>query len=241
MSTRDRSARDKAYSLVRSQILSLQLPPSARIDENDVARESGVSRTPVREALHQLAAEDLVVIGPRGGYTVMDLNVRRYRELMEAQQIIVRAVTHLLVARASEADLERMEQAVRAVEEAEQAGEPYEIAESNAQLHILEATLAGNSYLAEMAAKVNTNLQRLSFISFGGQNNTDELPAHYERVNSDHRGYLAALRDRDVETAERIAVEHVDLFHDRMMRYLRSHEFSSIDFSGVVRRGEGDG
>lgn len=214
------------------------LLPSQRIDESEIALAAGVSRTPVREALHQLAAEGLVVIGPRGGYTVMDLDVGRYRQLMEAQQIIVRAVTHLLIDRVTEEDLRSLEKAVRKVDEAQDSRDPYAIADANAQLHVLEATLAGNTYLTEMAAKVNTNLQRLAFVSFGGENNKDELPRHYERVHQDHWRYLEALRARDLTAAEEIAVEHIELFHDRVMRYLAGQGASRIDFSGLIRERE---
>lgn len=94
-----------------------------------MAEEVGVSHTPIREAFHQLAAEGLVTIVARGGYVVADMNINRLRELIEAQHILVRAVTHLLVARATDEGLVQLETATREVDEAEASREPNAVAE----------------------------------------------------------------------------------------------------------------
>lgn len=241
MSTRDRSARDRAYDQVRADILTLRLLPSQRIDESTVAERVGVSRTPVREAFYQLASEGLVTVVSRGGYVVADMNIPRFRELIEAQHILVRAVTHLLIARVTDADLDRLEQAVRDVDEAELSGDPGAVAETNARLHILEVELSGNSYLLPMGRTIHTHLQRLSFISFGGAggdirspDSPEELAAHYRNVHDEHWGYLAALRDRDLPRALATAVRHVDRFKERVQEYLSSDAADGIDFSGIV-------
>lgn len=239
MTTRSRNARERAYEQVRRRILTMQYPPSQRLDENQVAEEVGVSRTPIREAFHQLAAEGLVTIVARGGYVVADMNINRLRELIEAQHILVRAVTHLLVARATDADLAKLEAATRAVDEAEASRDPYAVAEKNANLHILETRLTQNEYLLSMAERVHTHLQRLAFLSFGGAGGIEgagkdpSLLKHYENVHKDHWAYLEALRDRDIATAKRIAVGHVELFRSRILRYLETNNMGGIDFSDI--------
>ena len=239
MTTRSRNARERAYEQVRRRILTMQYPPSQRLDENQVAEEVGVSRTPIREAFHQLAAEGLVTIVARGGYVVADMNINRLRELIEAQHILVRAVTHLLVARATDEDLAELEAATREVDEAEASRDPYAVAEKNAELHILETRLTQNEYLLSMAERVHTHLQRLAFLSFGGaggirgDGHDSSLLKHYENVRKDHWDYLKALRDRDVAAAEKVAVGHVELFQSRIWQYLESHAGGGIDFSDL--------
>ena len=237
MTTRSRNARERAYEQVRRRILTMQYPPSQRLDENQVAEEVGVSRTPIREAFHQLAAEGLVTIVARGGYMVADMNFNRLRELIEAQHILVRAVTHLLVARATDADFTELKVATREVDEAEVSRDPNAVAEKNANLHILETRLTQNEYLLSMAERVHTHLQRLAFLSFGGaggiggDGHDSSLFKHYENVHKDHWAYLEALRNRDVATAERVAVGHVELFQSRIRQYLEANAVDSLDFS----------
>lgn len=244
MGTRNRSARDRAYDEVKHRILTLDLLPSQRIDETTIAAEVGVSRTPVREAFHQLASEGLVLVVSRGGYAVADMNLHRFRELIEAQHVLVRAVTHLLVARASGAEFSLLEAAVREVDAAEEAKDPAGIAEKNAALHILETKLTGNSYLLSLAERVYTHLQRLSFVSFGGSGEigrtgmTEGLSEHYVHVHNDHWEYLTALRARDTAGAERAAVRHVERFQARMRQYLENNSVSELDFSGIAANEE---
>ena len=239
MTTRSRNARERAYEQVRRRILTMEYPPSQRLDENRVAEEVGVSRTPIREAFHKLAAEGLVTIVARGGYVVADMNINRLRELIEAQHILVRAVTHLLVARATDEDLAELEAATREVDEAEASRDPYAVAEKNAELHILETRLTQNEYLLSMAERVHTHLQRLAFLSFGGaggirgDGHDSSLLKHYENVRKDHWDYLKALRDRDVAAAEKVAAGHVELFQSRIWQYLESHAGGGIDFSDL--------
>jgi len=242
MSTRTRNARERAYEQLRQRILTLELAPSQRLDENRIAEELGVSRTPVREAFHQLSAEGLVIIVSRGGYVVADMNLHRFRELIEAQHILVRAVTHLLVARATDDDFDELEAAVRAVDDAEQSRDPHAVADSNSKLHILETRLTRNDYLLSMAERVYTHLQRLAFLSFGGaggiggDGQDPSLLKHYEDVHEDHWDYLKALRSRDVATAEKVAVRHVELFQSRMLQFLEMNSVQALDFSEIGSR-----
>lgn len=164
-----------AYEQVKRRILTMDLAPSQRIDENRIASEVGASRTPVREALHQLAAEGLILIVARGGYVVADVNLPRFRELIEAEHIVARAVTHLLVARVDDAGLAQLERAIQAVDVAQEARDAAQVAETNTQLHILEARLTDNSYLLSMAERVYTHLQRFAYVSFGGAGGVDDV------------------------------------------------------------------
>ena len=199
MSTRTRNARERAYEQLRQRILTLELAPSQRLDENRIAEELGVSRTPVREAFHQLSAEGLVTIVSRGGYVVADMNLHRFRELIEAQHILVRAVTHLLVARATDDDFDELEAAVRAVDDAEQSRDPHAVADTNSKLHILETRLTRNDYLLSMAERVYTcnalpSLASAEPAELGETAKTQILLTHYENVHEDHWDYLKALR-----------------------------------------------
>jgi DNA-binding GntR family transcriptional regulator len=84
----DRSQRSTRTAKLREQIvqeiITAQLPPGARLDEQELAKRFGVSRTPVREALRELAATGLVVIRPHRGATVAGITSERLSELFEA-------------------------------------------------------------------------------------------------------------------------------------------------------------
>jgi len=73
--TADGSLGAEAYRGIRERIVSLELAPATLIDEQSLARELGLGLTPVRQALRRLAWENLVVILPRRGTLVADVNL----------------------------------------------------------------------------------------------------------------------------------------------------------------------
>lgn len=238
MTTRKISARETAYSEMRRRILTLELRGAQKIDEGALVEIIGVSRTPVREALHRLSAEGLVEADARGGYRVTSISLRQCRELIEAQHVLVRATTQLLIDRIDDEGLERLSDAVRAVEQAADDKDVAAVTRTNAELHILETELTRNSYLLSMAERVYTNLQRLAYLSFGGdQGGAPRLGGiedHYSKVHDDHWEYLEALKQRDRERAEAVAVRHVKLFQTRLTRYLMEADCAGLDFSSLA-------
>ena len=80
----DRPAASQIFGFIRDAIISMELLPGQMISETALAQQFGVSRTPVREALQQLAARDLVRIAPRQGVTVARLSISQVRAIMES-------------------------------------------------------------------------------------------------------------------------------------------------------------
>ncbi|MBD8019852.1 MULTISPECIES: GntR family transcriptional regulator [Brevibacterium] len=238
MNLRRPTAAQRAYDILRRRILNLDLAPSARVDEVWAAAEVGMSRTPVREALQRLAADELLQLVSSGGYVVADINLNRIHQLFEAQHVLVRAIARLLTVRAQSSDLDLLEVATQVVDDAIRSEDAESIAEANSRLHILEARIAGNDYLLSLAEVVYTHLQRLAFLSFGGTSRPDavyskRLQEHYAEVHSDHWSHLRAVKAGDAAAAETIAVQHMELFRSRMLDYLGSDLIDGIDFSDL--------
>ena len=88
------SLTDTAYLHLEQMIVTLRLLPGSAVSEAELSERLGIGRTPIREALHRLARERLVVILPRRGIIVSDINVNTQLRLLE-----VRRVVECLVAR----------------------------------------------------------------------------------------------------------------------------------------------
>lgn len=74
------NARELAYDRIKERILSWELKPGEKISEQELSRQLGVSRTPVREAFMRLAAERLVDIRPQRGTFISRINTRDFRQ-----------------------------------------------------------------------------------------------------------------------------------------------------------------
>ena len=216
---RNRNARELAYDTIRRKILSMELEPGARIDEVSLASELGASRTPVREALHQLHSEGLIQIMPRGGYQVSSMDIKKFHQVIDMQMLIARAATHRLVDFGTEEDFERLEEVIKRVDQAISDQDPASIAHYNGKLHALEAELTDNPFFTQFAETIYTHAERFAVLSFGShQESRPHIDTHYGHVSHHHHDYLSALRARDLERALAIAEEHVILFRDRILQ-----------------------
>ncbi|AMB87780.1 GntR family transcriptional regulator [Pseudomonas agarici] len=81
---------DLAYMQIEELIATLQLPPGQMVSENMLSTLIGLGRTPVREALQQLAREGLVVIMPKRGIVVSEIDVKKQLRLLEVRREIER-------------------------------------------------------------------------------------------------------------------------------------------------------
>ena len=91
---------DQVHAALRVQILSGELPRGARLPQETLAAELGVSRTPLREALRRLAGEGLVMLQPNHGATVADLDFGDMRNAWTARLVIEPAAARLAAGRA---------------------------------------------------------------------------------------------------------------------------------------------
>ncbi|WP_421883212.1 GntR family transcriptional regulator [Pacificispira sp.] len=95
------SLTDKAYAELEERIVTLELKPGQVLSENALAASLGIGRTPIREALQRLAREGLIVILPRRGVMVSEINVRSQLELLRVRRELERLMAKLASKRAS--------------------------------------------------------------------------------------------------------------------------------------------
>ena len=92
---------DLAYRKLEEQIVTLQLAPGAMVSEAVLSERLGIGRMPIREALQRLARERLVVIMPKRGIVVAEINVRSQLRLLEVRRELERLLARLAARRAT--------------------------------------------------------------------------------------------------------------------------------------------
>jgi DNA-binding GntR family transcriptional regulator len=245
MPRKQRSLMDQAYTELKRRIITLDLRPGERIDDQELSRELRFSRTPVREAIFLLAAEGWVDIRTRAGFIVRPLDITDVSHVFEAHVVLARACARLAAIRVTDAELAVLLEAEAEVEAAIARRDFLAITAANARLHRLEAAATHSDVLRGMAESVHDKGQRLAYLCFGGSGATADLDGHFELVTAQHRAMLGALSAHDPAAAQRIAVEHVQLFLQRVQDYMASEvdvDSSDDDFAGIVlpaQRGRG--
>jgi len=153
-----RSLKEQVYEYLRERMRTGELMPGAVIDMEETSRTLGVSKTPLRDALLQLEAEDFVTILPRRKIVVNTLtiqDVRSYYEIVGALES-----TALLAAfdRFREADLKRMDKANEGMKTAIEADDFDAYYEKNLEFHNTFLDLCGNASLARIVNRLKKRL-----------------------------------------------------------------------------------
>ena len=213
------SLSDDAYSWLVTAITSFQLPSNAQLSENRLAREIGVSRTPVREALRRLESEGLVRRGENNRFTVSLLTVR---ELNEACDLLILLDTYLF-SRAAEALTEQDRQALRALADdmvdAADRNDPEAWALADASFHELILLTADNVTVAEIARGTRRRIQR--FWNRSLATNT-RLPS----CSREHREIAEAIVQGDHADLVRAVTDHIN--------HMRASVSAILEMAGSV-------
>lgn len=189
-------------TMLQEEIESGSLPPGAPLDERALAARFQVSRTPVREALQQLATLDLVRIAPRQGVSVARLSINQVRAMMETLGELESMSARLAARRVDDPLREALDNAMQRGHDAAAQGGAAEYAIANTYFH--ETIYAGsrNSYLSELIRNTRRQIQRYRLKDF-------QSKAQVSRSLQDHLRIARAIQDGDEALAGQTMLLHV--------------------------------
>ena len=187
--------------MLREQILTGALPRGARLPQETIAAELGVSRTPLREALRRLASEGLVTLQPNHGATVSGVDFNDMNAAWVARLAIEPFAARLAAERREPAELQRMQ---TAIDEQRSALNPADGLDANREFHLALVAASGNNHLAHFAELLWVT--RISFAIYAAQASE---PEGVEAWAHEHEQILAALTAGDADLAEQITRTHL--------------------------------
>jgi DNA-binding GntR family transcriptional regulator len=187
---------------LRTRIYSHELPQGGWIDEQALALEYGISRTPLREALKVLAAEGLVVLKPRRGCYVTELSEQDIDEVFPVMAMLEGRVAELAARRATSADFSRLAAIHDELEKHAAANNADRFFEANQRFHTGLQEIAGNRYLAQLIddARKLIKLTRRDSLRLEGR---------LKQSLQEHREILEALRAKDAALARQCMHDHL--------------------------------
>jgi DNA-binding GntR family transcriptional regulator len=202
----------RAYELIREQITTLELAPGVAINEQALAADLDMGLVPVREALKLLAHENLVVITPRHGLYVSDVNLPDLDQLSEIRLTLEGLGARLAAQRATDDDLVVME-ALRQELASTPPEDSKRLFDVDHKFHRAIARAAHNKYLADALERVfgpSTRLWHLATPRLGF------LPPSVE----EHVNLVEAIKAGDADRAEQVMRQHVQEFYDQVRKVL---------------------
>jgi DNA-binding GntR family transcriptional regulator len=130
------SAQQAAHTRLREMILSGALQAGQALRQEEIARQLGVSRLPIREALNRLATEGLVELKPRRGFFVVSLNVEEIEDIFEMRAMLEARAGQLATERMTAEDADAVDYLVAALDIAVETNADLDrYAQLNVQFH----------------------------------------------------------------------------------------------------------
>jgi DNA-binding GntR family transcriptional regulator len=218
-----------ATEVIREAILDGRLVPGQRLKEEELARELGISRTPVREALLVLQTEGMVEAAPNRGATVRSYDADDLGEMYLLRAALEGLAARLAAERVTPRDLAKLHKSCDRFESAGMLGTLKELVKENLFFHNTILDVAGSERISQLVRSV-TELP-LVYKSYLWYSPSQKLvSAHY------HRQIVHALEAGDPERAESVMKQHVFEARDVLMTQVRA----SLEASAPTSTAEGE-
>jgi DNA-binding GntR family transcriptional regulator len=201
---------EQAYWVLRKAIITGEFGDWAPLDEVELMSRIDVGRTPIREAIKRLAGEDFVVWYPHRTPHVRTTSADDLTALYEARQTYEMTAVRLAAERATQSDLDIMEQLVKQVETAIAGKKFYEVAELDYDFHLAVANAGHNRFLVDAISHLNLASLRLWYRSY--------IRIGTASINDHHQETIKAIRNRDTKLAISITHAHIEFSHERQLR-----------------------
>jgi DNA-binding GntR family transcriptional regulator len=191
---------ERIYLELKERAMSFDLRPGERINEVTLARDLGVSRTPLREALNRLTADGFLTFTPGSGFYRRPLDVKEIFDLYELRLSIEKAGVRLAVGRAAREALETVSDFLSESEADSPSRTIDDLVALDEQFHERLMGLNGNVEMLRVLQNVNSRLRYFRWIDMAGRRHTTQ---------GEHRAVLEAVRRSDAEGAVLLLEEHI--------------------------------
>lgn len=194
--------RDKVYEILKRSILFQEILPGEKIDEEALAQQLGVSRTPIRETLCRLENEGIVRVIPRRGAFVVKHSREKITEILMVREALEGFAARLAVDHIDEQVIDQMKSLFKNYSESNIRDRTKEYTQADVEFHNLVINLSKNDLLSSIMKTLNDHIQmlRIQTVSHEGR---------LEQSLVEHFKIIQAMEQRDHASAEYLMREHI--------------------------------
>ncbi|MFC8094560.1 GntR family transcriptional regulator [Streptomyces sp. NPDC057301] len=196
-----KSKADLVYDSIRSAIAEGHLRPGAKVNMDELARDFGVSKIPVREAVKRLESEGLLVSRVHAGVAVAEVDVNEMRGVFLARDAIDGLVAGLAAEKVDDALIAELEGIQQAMRKALDEGAIGRLPQLNTAFHRSLATATGYRILAELTEQLLMTIRRYRLVA-------PVDPMNWRSVVAEHDTIVSAVRAGDSAAAAEAARAH---------------------------------
>lgn len=211
------SLRDQAYEVLEELITLRVLPAGSLLSETSLSKKLGFGRTPIREALLRLSLEGLVIVLPRRGIIVAEIDTRTQLKILEIRAELERLVVRHAARLATPSQRRRMHALADQITTTARAADGRAFMQVLRECHEITAEAADNEILADIIRRVHGLSRRFWF-------------AHYEKYGSLEKA--AELHASRLDAMAKGTPEQAAISSDRLVDYLERFTRSTLGITG---------
>ena len=209
-------ARPYVQAAIRDAIVRAELPPGAKLSENELADRFGVSRTPIREALGRLRDDRLVQVVPQLGTFVARISIQAISDAHFIREALECAAIRPAAEQAGEEDMAALEENIRSQERVRDSGDLDAWYLLDDAYHRYLCDLSGHPAVWPVSERAKSHLNRLRRISLS-------LPDYLPEMVVEHREIATAVGARDADGAEQALRHHLRMVLREIPRIREEH------------------
>ena len=218
------SLREQVYDRLRAMVLSGKIEAGKRLVETTLATEMGVSRTPVREALHKLGLENLVRPVARMGYIVNDLSEYDIEDLFTTRAAIEQLAARCALEKITSDDLGKLEKNLAKTDQILRMGQGKKMIDLDTEFHDIICMASRSKRLYQIAQMLREHMLRFRKACL-------HLPEIAGQAREDHHAIFAAIKLKDPEKLDRAMSAHMENTKRDILDYvqrLREQSLSAL-------------
>lgn len=195
------SAREYALRQIRENIIYLKLKPGSSVSENELAKELGISRTPVREALQELQKMNLIEVYPQKGSLIAHIDFEIVEEMVFLRKVLEKAVVEELCTCIKESDLLELDKNIQLQEFYADQRNPEKIYELDNEFHRSLFTMCNKERIYNLMEGTQGHFDRIRALSVFSVKDI--------KIVGDHKAIVNAIRMKDQKLASDFIIKHL--------------------------------
>jgi DNA-binding GntR family transcriptional regulator len=192
------NAAETAYSVLREAIVTNVLKPGVRLRADELAKRLGISKTPVREALRKLQAQDLITVGSGNALIVKTITEEQLIEIYYTREALEGMAARLAADNAGPIELAKLRAIYDEIKSLGAVGDLRRLRELTGEFQLAVFRAARNDTLYQLLKHLQEQIRQFSGTTLTQQGRAKEVMAYSKAL-------LAAIEKRDGDTAEDIA------------------------------------
>jgi len=212
MTREPQSIVDQIYLELKRQVMVFELKPGARLNEVEIARSLGASRTPLREALNRLTAEGFLTFIPGKGFFCRILDAEEIFDLYEFRKSLEVSAVRLAIQRAKDEEIKELDEFLDQTSE-EEGYTVFQLVEFDEMFHERLMAMSRNREMLRVLRNINDRIKFVRWIDMKRGSRT--------KTQAEHRSIVKALAARDEVACVAVLENHIVRRLDQMTSAIR--------------------